>query len=218
MSLEIHKRIQRNDSEKGKVLTKRYKIAIVGILIILIFLTIWESYLIVNGALTSIKNPLSNNILDNVGILYILWFVGVFLALAYKMDILFGNKDEHSDEKKEESIKKPKSLKKYIFTAISIFILVPIISAVSIYYIIYYIIFLFLGILPYIVGVIIVAGLIYSLITLPKLAYKPKRGRKIIVFSVLMILCYSFVLLLTNGYKPKATVDMSKQKKEIFNN
>lgn len=200
-------------------ITRRYKITIICILAILSILTIWEAYLILNGALSSIKNPLSRNILDNVGILYILWFVGVFIALAYKLDIMFDSKSlfENKEKKDNETKELEKSLfSKYLLPSLSIFILIPVISAIVIYYVVYYILFLFIGMLPYIVGVTLVIGLIYSFIKLPKLINKPKRGRKIIVFSILMILCYSFILVLMNTKKVSINIyNDNNSKKEL---
>lgn len=199
--------------------TRRYKIIIICILTILSVLTIWESYLIINGALSSIKNPLSNNILDNVGILYVLWFVGVFIALAYKLDIMFDSKGLFDKKEKvnDEVNAAEKSLfRKYLLPSLSIFILIPIVSAIIIYYVIYYILFLFIGILPYIVGITLIIGLVYSFIKLPRLINKPKRGRKIIVFAILMILCYSFILVLMNAKKINIHIyNENSSKKEL---
>lgn len=178
-------------------MNKKYKVATIIILSIQIILTIWTSYLIANGALSFIKNPLSHNILDHIGMLYIFWFISLFIALAYKYDVLFNHKELF--KKRKTDINKDKTtseFKEHILPSILLFIIAPIISAVALYYIIYYIIFLFIGILPYIAGIGILLGLIYSIIKLPRIAHKNGRGLKTVLFTILMLMAYSLLLIL----------------------
>ncbi len=187
--------------------TKKWKRVVIGVICLLTLFSVWAGYLIVNGSLSFIKSPLSKNILNDKPILCILWFVGVFIALAYKLGILGFNQESKKEEVKteDETEKKEVStvLKKYIIPGLTIFIIVPVVSAVVLYYIIYFIVFLFLGILPYLVGITMIAGLALSLIQLPKFVYKPKRGKKILVFSMLMILCYALTIFLMYEFDAK---------------
>jgi hypothetical protein len=193
--------------------TKKWKKMVIGVLCILTMFTVWAGYLIVNGSLSFIENPLSANILDDAAILCILWFVGVFIALANRLGILgFGKKSKEEDnnqqtEEDTETIEDSKTeegvLEKYIIPGLTIFLFVPVISAIAIYYIIYFLIFLFLGVLPYLVGIGMITGLVLSIIRLSKLVYTPKRGRKIMVFSTLMILGYALIIFMIYEFDAK---------------
>lgn len=193
--------------------TKKWKKMVIGVLCILTMFTVWAGYLIVNGSLSFIENPLSANILDDAAILCILWFVGVFIALANRLGILgFGKKSKEEDNNQQseadaETIEDSKTeegvLEKYIIPGLTIFLFVPVISAIAIYYIIYFLIFLFLGVLPYLVGIGMITGLVLSIIRLSKLVYTPKRGRKIMVFSTLMILGYALIIFMIYEFDAK---------------
>ncbi len=216
---EIQVMIDENSSA-----TKKWKNIVIGVLCILTLFTVWAGYLIINGSLTYITNPLSINILDDVAILCILWFVGVFIALAHRLGILgFGKKEVKEDtlpatdaETEPEEENKSK-LKKYLFPGLTILVVIPVISAVVLYYIIYFIVFLFLGILPYLVGVGMITGLIISIIRLSRMVYKPKRAKKIMTYSTLMILAYAFVIFMmyefdskTKGNQPSPGIDQQE--------
>jgi len=194
--------------------TKKWKNVVIGVLCTLTLFTVWGGYLIINGSLTYIENPLSINILDDMAILCILWFVGVFIALANRLGILgFGErrKKNHTESLTEPDVQPETSetpentniFKKYIFPGLTIFVFVPVIAAVVLYYIIYFIVFLFIGVLPYLVGIGMVAGLILSIMRLSKMVYKPKRGRKIMVFSTLMILSYALIIFMMYEFDAK---------------
>lgn len=184
-----------NSDKESNNAKKRYKNVVIAVLCVITSLTAWSGYLIVNGALSFFENPLSKNILDNVGILYILWFVGVFIALAYKIDsVLCNNKPSQEDESMPQ--KEIGSFKKYICPCITSFILIPIISAIAIYYTAYFIIFIFVGAVPYIAAIALLIGLGYSFYKLTRFLNGPQRGRKIITYSILVILCYAIAVLL----------------------
>lgn len=191
--------------------TKKWKKMVIGVLCALTLFTVWAGYLIINGSLSLIANPLSVNILDDVAILCILWFVGVFIALANKLGILgFGKKQDEDvteplieSETRTEIKKNASVLKKYILPGLTIFVLIPVFSAVVLYYIIFFIVYLFIGVLPYLVGIGMIAGLILSIIKLSKLVYKPRRGRKIMVFSTLIILGYALIIFMMYEFDAK---------------
>lgn len=197
--------------DKNSSNTKKWKKIVIGVLCVLTLFTVWAGYLIINGSLSFIENPLSVNILNDVAILCILWFVGVFIALANKLGILgFGKKDKEEEaepQTKTDTISEIKentsTLKKYILPGLTIFVVVPVISAIVLYYIIFFIIFLFLGVLPFLIAIGMISGLILSLIRLSKQVYEPKRGRKIMAFSTLMIFSYAFILFMMYQFDAK---------------
>jgi hypothetical protein len=205
-SSEVLEVVDKNSSN-----TKKWKKIVIGVLCVLTLFTVWAGYLIINGSLSFIENPLSVNILNDVAILCILWFVGVFIALANRLGILgFGKKEKEEEtepQTKTDTISEVKentsTLKKYILPGFTIFVLIPVISAVVLYYIIYFIIFLFLGILPFLIAIGMITGLILSIIRLSKQVYEPKRGRKIMFFSTLMILSYAFILFMMYQFDAK---------------
>lgn len=190
--------------------TKRWKRFVIAVLCLITLLTVWGGYLIINDALTFIENPLSSNILDDVAILCVLWFVGMLIALAYRFGFLHFHLGHKQKEKipvtgpekeaaieNEEPIKEKVSvLKKYVIPATLILILIPIAVSVIIYYLIYFIVFLGLGILPYLVGIALLGGLTYSVVRLSKMVYEPKRPRRIIVFTLLMLVIYGLTLFM----------------------
>jgi hypothetical protein len=194
--------------------TKKWKKMVIGVLCVLTLFTVWAGYLIINGSLSLIENPLNINILDDAAILCILWFIGVFIALASKLGILGFGKWSKEDEEGNQRIEpepeakldekeNPGVFRKYILPGFSIFVLIPVLSAVALYYVIYFLLFLFLGVLPYLVGIGMIAGLILSIIRLSKLVYKPKRGQKIMVFSTLMILSYALIIFMMYEFDAK---------------
>lgn len=217
MDTEFNEQERKQSSEVLEVIdenspnTKKWKKMVIGVLCILTLFTVWAGYLIINGSLSFIENPLSVNILDDVAILCILWFIGVFIALANKLGILgFGKKGKEEDtepqtepDTKSEIRESTSVLRKYILPGLTIFVVVPVISAIILYYIIFFIIFLFLGVLPYLIAIGMITGLILSIIRLSKQVYKPKRGRKIMVFSTLMILSYAFILFMMYQFDAK---------------
>jgi hypothetical protein len=198
--------------------TIKWKYYVIIVLFILAGFTVWAAYLIINGSLSFIKVPISKNIFDDFSIICVLYFVGVFIAIAQEFGILgfrklyFSPKKEVEDSIKKENKKgeKQNKLRHYIWLTIYLFVLIPIISAIVLYYIIYFIVYIFLGILPYIVSISMVAGLILSLLTMSRMVYGIHRGRKILAFSTLAILWYAVTIFLIYQFDSK-TVEKGLQ-------
>jgi len=200
--------------------TKRWKRFVIAILCLITLLTVWGGYQIINGALSFFESPLSSNILDDTAILCVLWFVGILFALAGKLGFInLGHKqkrklpvNEAANETQENKkpIKKEKSiLKKYVIPATLILIAIPIAVSVIIYYLIYFVVFLGLGILPYLVGIALLGGLIYSVVMLSKMVYEPKRTKRILVFSLFILIIYGLTLFLMFDFQKDKTVPPS---------
>lgn len=211
--------------EKNSAKDRKWKKIVISVVSLLALLTAWAGYLIINGSLSYFENPLSFNILDDIAILCIMWFIGVFIALAHKLGILglgIKLKKEVIEPLSEPEVipvteEKKGVMRKYILPGLTMFVLIPVISAVILYYIIYFIVFLFLGVLPYLVGIAMAAGLVYSLFRLIRLLKVKKRGRSILAFSTLMILCYVLVIFMMYEFNPRTTKNqpVEEQKLEV---
>jgi len=211
--MDLHIREDEEDSNS----TNKWKTYVITVLFILAGFTVWAAYLIVNGSLSFMKVPLSKNILDDFSIVCILYFVGVFIALAHhygilgfdKIALLTRKKEKQADE--TETTKEKKSTKHYVWPFFKTFVAIPVLCAVLLYYIIYFILFIFLGSMPYIVSIAMVLGLIVSLIKMSRMVYSSSRGRKIMVYSTLIILCYAFTIFLIYHLSDKSDVHMKQQ-------